>query len=127
MNNILVRQSYFLQSIPLSISSTHLAPPFIVITISMTIFPYAELYIFFIFTLLYKYICLPLPSTTPSGPTNVHLPPSILPTLTFSIDPLYIILEDLSPFFPVILSTSSLITVSLCFISMSPVIFLLLV
>ena len=46
-----------------------------------------------VFLLLFKYSCLP-------HPTHPHLQPSILPTLTLSMGPLYIFLYGSSPFLP---------------------------
>ena len=41
--------------------------------------------------LMFKYSCLPFPTTTFLCPTHPHLPPSIIPPLALSMGPLYII------------------------------------
>ena len=58
------------------------------------------LMIFFLILLLFKYSCLHFPATTFPYLTHPHLPPSILPPLAFSMDPLYMFLDDPSPSLP---------------------------
>ena len=83
---------------------------------------------FYIFLkLLLKYSCLHFPSTTPPSPPP-PLPPSILPSLALSMSPLYMFLDNPPPSFPHYPSPPfPMVTASLFFISMSLVVFCLLV
>ena len=81
----------------------------------------------FIFLLLFKYSCLHFPLITPSHRT-LHPTPQSYPSLALSMGPLYMFLDDSSPFcLHYCPSPFPLVTVSLFFISMSLVIFRLLV
>ena len=81
------------------------------------------------FFLLFKYSCLHfLPKLLPAPPTLTSHPQSYPNLLVLSMGPLYMFLDDPSPSFPHYPSLPSpLVTVSLFFISMSLVIFYLLV
>ena len=80
------------------------------------------------FLLLFKHSGLHFPATTFPHLSHYHLPPSILPSLALSMGPLYMFLDDPFPSFPCYLPLRSLlVTVHLFFISMSLVIFSLLV
>ena len=77
-----------------------------------------------IFLLLFKYSCLHFPHTTLPHPSH----PQFYPPLVLSIGPLYLFLDDPSASFPHFLPPPyPLVTVSLFFISMSLVLFCLLV
>ena len=80
-----------------------------------------EILSFHFLKLFFKYSCLHFPSTTPLNPSHPYLPPVILPPLALTTCPLYIFLDDPSPHYSS--PPSSLVTVSLFFISMSLVIF----
>ena len=68
------------------------------------------------------------PTTTFSSPIHLHLHPQSYPLLALSFGPLYMFLDNPSPFFPCYLPPPPpLVTVSLFFISMSLVIFCLFV
>ena len=84
------------------------------------------LFFFYCFSSTVVSIFFPLHSPCPTHP---HLPPLILPPLALSICPLYMFLDDPSPIFPHYHPPPShpLVTVSLFFISMSLVLFYLLV
>ena len=87
------------------------------------------MFIFKVFLLFFKYTCLhfPLPFTpNPAIPTSHH--PLSYPPLALSMCPLYMVLDNPFPFSPLLTSpTSPLVTVCLFFISVSLVIFCLLV
>ena len=86
------------------------------------------IFFFIIYLLLFKYICLHFHPSKVPHPTYPCLPPSNLPPLALSMSPLYIILYDPFPSFLCYLPPPTpLVTVSLFFISMSLVIFCLLV
>ena len=92
--------------------------------ISFLNFMYLFMYLFLLF---FKYNCLHFPPP-PSCPTHHHLSPSNLPLLALPICPLYLFLDGPSPINPNYpLSPSSVVTVGLFFISMSVVVFCLLV
>ena len=78
--------------------------------------------------LLFKYSCLHFPPTTALHPTHPHLPPSNLPPLALSMCPSYVFLDGsshTSPSYPP--PPLSLVSISQFFISMSLVVFCLLV
>ena len=77
--------------------------------------------------LLFKYICLHFPATTSPAPCT-PTPHSILPPLTLSTCPSYMFFDDPSPSFPHYHPPPfPLVTVNLFFISVSLVIYCLLV
>ena len=55
---------------------------------------------FLFFLLLFKDSCLHFPATIFLHPTHCYHPPSTLPPLALSMGPLYMFLDDPSPFFP---------------------------
>ena len=77
-------------------------------------------------SLLFKYSCLHPPLLSPIPPTPTSHPWSY-PRLAWSMGPLYMFLDNPCPSFPNIPFPSPLVTVSLFFISMSLVVFCLLV
>ena len=78
--------------------------------------------------LLFKYSCLHLHTSILPHPSHPHLPPSNLPPSALSICPLYMFLNGPSPIIPHYPSLpSSLVTISLFFISMTLVVFCLFV
>ena len=80
------------------------------------------------FLLLFKYSCLHFHPIMAPGPTHPHLPTLNLPPLALSMCPSYMFLDGPSPIIPNYPSPpSSLLTVSLFIISMSLVVFCLLV
>ena len=86
------------------------------------VFVFVLFIFYFICLLLFKYSCLNFPPTIPPAlpiPTSY---PRSYPALTLSMSPLSMFLDDPSPFSPLSLLTSPLVTVSLFFISMSLVI-----
>ena len=81
---------------------------------------------YFLIFLLFKYSCLHFPSTTFPCPTHPTFYPQSFPPLALSMSPLYMFLDDPSPFFPRYCPPPSpLVTVSLFFISVSVVLFCL--
>ena len=88
------------------------------------------LILFFSFLLLlFKYTCLHFPASIFPCPAHPHLPPSILPTFGFVHESFIHVPWRPFPYFPSLSSSppSSLVTINLFFISMSLVIFCLLV
>ena len=96
--------------------------------IYLIFFNLGKLLFFYHFLLLFEYSCLYFPTTiSPAPPTPTSHPQSYHP-LALSVGPLYMFLDDPFPSFPCYLPPPSpLVTVSLFFISVSLVIFCLLV
>ena len=79
------------------------------------------------FVLLFTYSCLHFPATTFTPPPIPTSHPQSYPPLALSMDPLYMFLDDSFPSFPHYYLPPSLVTVSLFFISVSVILFCLLV
>ena len=69
---------------------------------------------YFLIFLLFKYSCLHFPSTTFPCPTHPTFYPQSFPPLALSMSPLYMFLDDPSPFFPVIALPHPLWLLSVC-------------
>ena len=84
-------------------------------------------YFFLVILLLFKYSCLHLPPTTPPHPSHPHFPPLLPPPLGFVHVSFIVVSENPPCFAPLSPPTSSLVAFRWFLISVSLVMFCLLV